>query len=91
MDPVRSCIACRDHVALSDLRNAEILLHLVERDGQVIPDPQHRLGGRGAWLHPQCWEKAKTRRSFDRAFKSTKALSLEELEKFFNNLHEEHK
>jgi predicted RNA-binding protein YlxR (DUF448 family) len=37
-------------------------------DGQVTPDPDHKLSGRGAWLHPKCFEMAKNRRAFTRAF-----------------------
>jgi len=87
MDPVRSCIACRGQVAVSDLSNWKELLHCVVRDGQVIPDPAHVLGGRGAWLHPKCLDIAKTRRSFNRAFKSDGDLSIQELEKFLHDFY----
>lgn len=51
-------------------------------EGQVIPDPDRRKGGRGAWLHPNCLDVAKNRRSFNRAFRSDLNLSTEMLEKF---------
>lgn len=74
MVPMRSCIACRSRESPKEL------LHLVVIDGQVTPDPNHLLHGRGAWLHPRCFEVAKARRSFDRAFKSGRDLLTGELE-----------
>lgn len=44
------------------------------------------LGGRGAWLHPKCFEVAKNRRSFTRAFKSDGDLSLHELEEYLRKV-----
>jgi hypothetical protein len=78
MVPIRSCIACRSR------ESSEALLHLVERNGQVTPDPEQKLGGRGAWLHPECFELASQRRSFDRAFKVSNQLSVEVLANFLN-------
>jgi uncharacterized protein len=78
MVPMRSCIACRSR------ESSKELLHLVVAQGQVIPDPGHMLNGRGAWLHPNCFELAKLRRSFNRAFKSGDDLHTQELEDFLN-------
>ncbi|WP_249138821.1 YlxR family protein [Phycicoccus avicenniae] len=38
----------------------------------VVPDPQRRLPGRGAWLHadPTCLDLAVRRRAFGRALRS---------------------
>ena len=74
MVPMRSCIACRSRESSTEL------LHLVVIDGQVTPDPDRILSGRGAWLHPRCFEVAKARRSFHRAFKSGGDLLTAELE-----------
>ena len=72
--PTRSCIACRKRESWKEL------LHLVVIDGQVLPDPDHKLPGRGAWLHLGCFEMAKNRRAFVRAFpKASKALNNQEL------------
>ncbi len=82
MTPIRSCIACRRR------ESSTVLLHIVVRNGQVIPDPNHTLGGRGAWLHPQwqCFDVAQQRRSFGRAFKSADDLSTEQLELFLTGM-----
>jgi len=79
MVPMRSCIACRSR------ESSKELLHLVLVAGQVTPDPEQRLGGRGAWLHPNCFEVAKLRSSFKRAFKSGGNLQTEELENFLKS------
>ena len=79
MVPMRSCIACRSR------EGSKELLHLVLVEGQVTPDPSHTLGGRGAWLHPKCFEVAKLRRSFNRAFKSGGDLHTEGLEAFLKS------
>lgn len=38
---------------------------------ELTPDPQHRLPGRGAWLHPSaaCLEQAVRRKAFSRALR----------------------
>ena len=76
---MRSCIACRSR------ESSQGLLHLVVIKGQVTPDPDHRLPGRGAWLHPKCFELAQARRSFNRAFKSGEDLLLHDLEIFLKS------
>jgi predicted RNA-binding protein YlxR (DUF448 family) len=47
------------------------LLRVVARDGEVVPDPQARLPGRGAYLHfsQKCFEQAGRRRAFVRALR----------------------
>ena len=77
--PIRSCIACRKAT------NWRELLRVVAVMDQVIPDPNRRKGGRGAWLHRDCLELAKQRRSFQRAFKTDGNLSLAALEKYWNS------
>jgi len=68
--PVRTCIGCRrKHRAIE-------LLRVVVVDGVVIPDPRHRLPGRGAWLHPEpgCLDMAERRRAFGRALRVSEHL-----------------
>jgi uncharacterized protein len=62
---VRTCVGCRVRAAKSDL------LRVVGRDGEIVPDPQARLPGRGAYLHlsQKCFEQAGRRRAFARALR----------------------
>jgi uncharacterized protein len=50
---------------------ADGLLRVVVVDGVLIPDPRHRLPGRGAWLHlaPECLDRAERRSAFPRALR----------------------
>jgi len=47
------------------------LLRVVGRGNEIVPDPQARLPGRGAYLHPSqsCFEQAQRRRAFARALR----------------------
>ncbi|MBC6464094.1 YlxR family protein [Actinomadura alba] len=58
-------MGCRVRTAKSDL------LRLVAVGGDIVPDPQGRLPGRGASLHPDlgCLDLAERRRAFPRAFR----------------------
>jgi predicted RNA-binding protein YlxR (DUF448 family) len=62
------CVGCRRTDSWSAL-----LRVVVETDEQgrsrLVPDPRHRLSGRGAWLHPtgDCLDLAIRRRAFGRA------------------------
>lgn len=73
---VRSCIACRGQGSSEDL------LRLVLIQGRVIPDRDKSQGGRGAWIHPNCFELAVQRRSFNREFKTGGELETKDLEIF---------
>ena len=77
--PIRSCIACRKRENYSEL------LRVVRVGNQVLPDEDQRKFGSGAWLHRNCFDLAKERRSFQRAFRTDESLSMEPLEKFLNN------
>jgi predicted RNA-binding protein YlxR (DUF448 family) len=79
MPIMRSCIACRKRESV--LNKSSELLHLVVENNQVKPDPNHKLQGRGAWLHPQCLEMAINRKAFNRAFRSEN-LQLEVLKNY---------
>jgi predicted RNA-binding protein YlxR (DUF448 family) len=48
------------------------LLRLVAAGGQVALDRERRLGGRGAWLHPDatCLSRALRRGAFPRALRA---------------------
>jgi uncharacterized protein len=73
--PVRTCIGCRERAAKSSL------LRLVATGDEVIPDPQARLPGRGAYLHPslECLGLAQRRRALPRALRVTRPLDAEAL------------
>lgn len=70
MNPVRTCVGCRQRANQSDL------LRLVSRlslDSTAIVefDFQRKISGRGAWLHPNedCLNLAIQRRAIARALK----------------------
>jgi uncharacterized protein len=68
--PVRTCVGCRR----TDSRSA-LLRVTARRDDsgalRVVLDVRCRLGGRGAWLHPDpdCVEQAVRRRAIARALR----------------------
>ncbi|MEO9221730.1 MAG: YlxR family protein [Mycobacteriaceae bacterium] len=63
--PERTCVGCRTRASATGL------LRVVARGSRVTPDPQRRLTGRGAWLHPDrvCVAAAERRRAFPRALR----------------------
>ncbi len=73
--PVRTCVGCKERAAKSSL-----LRVVVTGDG-IVPDPQARQPGRGAYLHPSlaCYELAQRRRAFSRALRVTGPLGAESL------------
>ncbi|MCX4094257.1 YlxR family protein [Nocardia sp. alder85J] len=87
--PVRTCIGCRRREL------AAALLRVVAwsssgDDVAVVPDPRHRLPGRGAWLHPSsaCLSTAERRRAFGRALRVSGKLDISALEHYLENRHE---
>ncbi|WP_456239432.1 YlxR family protein [Actinopolyspora lacussalsi] len=65
-EPIRTCIGCRTRTWASDL------LRVVAEGGrEAVPDPERRISGRGAWLHPDpaCLRSAERRRAFPRALR----------------------
>jgi uncharacterized protein len=69
--PVRTCVGCKERAAKSSL------LRLVASGGVLVPDPQARRPGRGAYLHNSlaCFELAQRRRAFPRALRVPGPLS----------------
>lgn len=78
--PIRTCVGCRQR----DSRSALLRVTARQDDAgaiQVVPDVRRRLGGRGAWLHPEldCLEQAVRRRAFARALRVRAAIDVEPL------------
>ena len=70
MNPVRTCLGCRQRAERSSL------LRVVARDGRVVVDASATMTGRGAWVHPtvECIEISIKRRAFGRALRVSEAL-----------------
>jgi predicted RNA-binding protein YlxR (DUF448 family) len=68
---MRTCVGCKERAVKSSL------LRLVAVGDVIQPDPQARLPGRGAYLHPSlaCLELARRRKAFPRALRTTGSLS----------------
>jgi len=68
---MRSCVGCKVRAAKSSL------LRLVVAGDGIVPDPQARRPGRGAYLHLslECFELARRRRAFPRALRAPGSLS----------------
>jgi predicted RNA-binding protein YlxR (DUF448 family) len=59
---------------------------------RLVPDPRHRLPGRGAWLHPSgdCLDQALRRRAFGRALHRSVALDPAALTAYVEGLASDH-
>ena len=73
LGPVRTCVGCRSQSLAAQL------LRVVVAADEVVPDPRHRMPGRGAWLHPNldCLRVAERRRAFPRALRVPGPLDVE--------------
>ena len=69
---MRTCVGCKERAEKSSL------LRLVAVGDVIQPDPQARLPGRGAYLHPSlaCLDLARRRRAFPRALRTAGSLSI---------------
>ncbi len=65
MEPVRTCLGCRQRAPRSSL------VRVVAIDGSVVVDALSRFPGRGAWVHRtrDCVETATVRRAWARALR----------------------
>ncbi|WP_082677953.1 YlxR family protein [Leucobacter chromiiresistens] len=65
MVPVRTCVACRERAARTEL------LRVVVHEGRLVVDDRAVLPGRGAWVHPtvHCLDRAVARGSLLRALR----------------------
>ncbi len=73
--PARTCIGCRTRTTKVDL------LRVVVDGDEFVADPQGRLAGRGAYLHPnrECFELAVRRKALSRALRVSGHTRLERL------------
>ena len=64
------------------------LLRLVVSGDDIVPDPQARLPGRGAYLHlsQECWEQAQRRRVFPRALRKPGPLGTDRVGNYLAGL-----
>ena len=76
----RSCIACRK------LENWTDLIRTVFVNNDVKVDLNHRMPGRGAWLHRNCIQMAVERKAFNRSFNIEGEIKVDELEDYLKNL-----
>lgn len=78
--PKRTCIATRKTAPQSQLLRV-VAQFKDNGDVHIVPDPQRRLPGRGAWITPelQAFEIAEKRRAFPRALKVSANADLDEV------------
>ncbi len=76
----RSCIACRRLDARTDLIRTVLI------GNEIKVDLNHRMGGRGAWLHANCFTVATDRKSFNHAFKYEGEIKFEEVADYLKGL-----
>jgi predicted RNA-binding protein YlxR (DUF448 family) len=76
---VRTCVGCRSRAPASTL--LRVVAVIQAGVATLVPDPRHRLPGRGAYLHvdPACLAKAERRRAFGRALRVAGVLDTGEL------------
>ena len=72
-EPTRMCVGCRRTDSWSALLRVAAVVGEDDDRVSLVPDPAHRIPGRGAWLHPMsgCFEQAVRRKAFVRALRLT--------------------
>ena len=65
MNPVRTCVGCRQRGNRSDL------IRIANFQGNLSVDTEKKMPGRGSWLHKKtgCLENAVERKAFLRSFR----------------------
>ncbi len=76
MNPVRTCLGCRQRADQSSLAR------VVAQNGKAVVDQSATFPGRGAWVHPtlECVETSIKRKSFGRALRIEGALETDALQ-----------
>ena len=78
----RTCIACRKKFSWDKPASTDTLVRVVRQGLVLIPDPDRKLPGRGAWVHRECVTQAIERKSFKAAFKSADNFDHSQLQQF---------
>lgn len=71
MDPIRTCVGCRQRDSMDQL------IKVVRQEGHFLVDLERKLPGRGAWIHAHCFEMVVNRRGLQRALGDAETVSLE--------------
>ena len=84
---MRMCVGCRRSVPATELlRVVAAPRSDTEPPGTVtvLPDPQRRAAGRGAWIHPDpgCVAQAARRKAFGRGLRVTGPTDLTPLQRY---------
>lgn len=92
--PVRTCVGCKERGPAADLLRIVVRQSEGEAESSesaVVPDLDHKLPGRGAWLHPdrKCLENAERRRAFGRALRVPGAVDASAVVAFIEGVAEE--
>ena len=82
MEPIRTCVGCRQRAS------RESLLRVVAQSNRLVADPDGGLSGRGSWLHANvnCLTLAIERRAFGRALRQTSQTDPTELVAFIEKV-----
>jgi predicted RNA-binding protein YlxR (DUF448 family) len=72
MNPVRTCVGCRQRANRADL------LRVIASSNELVFDALAKQPGRGAWIHSNadCIQKANDRGAFARALRSKFQLTI---------------
>ena len=83
--PERTCVGCRTRASRATL------LRVVAVDGSLVVDPDRRLPGRGASVHPdpRCVDLADKRRAFSRALRLPGPLDATPVRTHVHDQHED--
>ena len=76
----RSCVNCRK------VENWTELIRTVLVDNEIKVDLNHRMPGRGAWLHLNCIKMSINRKVFNRSFSYEGEIKVGQLEDYLKNL-----
>jgi predicted RNA-binding protein YlxR (DUF448 family) len=78
----RTCIACRKKYSWDGHVSTDTLVRIIRQGLVLIPDPDRKLSGRGAWVHRDCVTQAIERKLFKAAFRSADNFDHSQLQQF---------